>query len=454
MSNLKYKIEALLFSSGRRMPLEEMEKLTKAAPEDIRESIRSLKEEYAQRNSSIHLIDEGNAWKLSVKDEHIDAISQIVTKSELPKTLMETLAVIAFKYPMKQSDLIRIRTNKAYGHLLELERLGYIARQKFSRTKLIRLTPKFFEYFDLPPEKLKEKFKDFEGIAQAITEKDQETKKVAAKQAGQGKSHEIDVLDKQGKPVPLEVYEETKQEQEFQDAKEVLPIKENLGALEVVEVEERVEPESTDAADEGIPLTEEMGEGIVEEVKELFEGGHSGETPKTTEEVDTEIDKRVDELLKPMKVSEEDVDPEDNIISEESAGPEEDASSEQNIVSGEEISSKSGNTKGEERPEEEGQSNEEELSQEEGQPKEAAESDEGDSELENAGKYQDKENPSEKDEVSERDSMRASAEDLTGQDEKSPMELKRPKKIEDLEDYEDEKIRHTEPKKGQKGLLE
>ena len=39
MSNLKYKLEALLFSSARSMTIEELSNLTKASPEEIREKI-------------------------------------------------------------------------------------------------------------------------------------------------------------------------------------------------------------------------------------------------------------------------------------------------------------------------------------------------------------------------------------------------------------------------------
>ena len=178
MSDLKYKLEALLFSSARSMKIEELSNLTKASSEEIREKLEEIKKDYEQRDSSITLIDEGHSFKLNVKSEHMPVIQQIVTETELSKTLMETLAIIAFKYPIKQSDLIKLRTNKAYDHLRELEEMGYIIRQKYSRTKLIKLTPKFFEYFDLPAEKLKEKFADFGGIAKAIKEKEGEVKQM------------------------------------------------------------------------------------------------------------------------------------------------------------------------------------------------------------------------------------------------------------------------------------
>ena len=204
MSNLKYKLEALLFSSAREMKIDELANLTKSTPEEVREKLKEIKEDYEKRDSSITLIDYGDSFKLNIKSEHAPVISQIVTETELSKTLMETLAVIAFKYPIKQSDLIKIRTNKAYDHLASLEEMEYITRQKYGRTKLIKLAPKFFEYFDLPEDKLKQKFEGFEGIAKAIKEKEQEIKKTKeemkkkAQEAGKKEKkegQEIDLID-------------------------------------------------------------------------------------------------------------------------------------------------------------------------------------------------------------------------------------------------------------------
>jgi len=303
MSNLKYKLEALLFSSARSMKIEELSNLTKASPEEIREKLNEIKKEYEERDSSITLIDEGASFKLNVKSEHASVIQQIVTETELSKTLMETLAVIAFKYPMKQSDLIKIRTNKSYDHLRELEEMGYITRQKYGRTKLIKLTPKFFEYFDLPPERLKEKFQDFAGIAQAIKEKEEEIKgikaemKRKAKEAGkEGKKEaEIDLVDKEGHKQKLETYE--KAETEPEEGEKVQPYSEKLGNLEVTDVPLK-EQESEEELEEQEPISEEPEVG--DEIKDMIEPGEESEgTSNTSKEVEIEVDKKVEELLHP-----------------------------------------------------------------------------------------------------------------------------------------------------------
>jgi segregation and condensation protein B len=102
--------------------------------------LQELKERYEKNTeSAITLINDGILWKLTTRDEHHSVVRKIVSDTELTKSQMETLAVIAFRYPIKQADLIRIRTNKAYDHLFELERTGFVTRQKYGRSKLLEI---------------------------------------------------------------------------------------------------------------------------------------------------------------------------------------------------------------------------------------------------------------------------------------------------------------------------
>ena len=339
MSNLKYKLEALLFSSARSMKIDELCALTKADASEVREKLKELKEEYEKRDSSITLIDEGNSFKLNVKSEHLPVIQQIVTETELSKTLMETLAVIAFKYPIKQSELIKLRTNKAYDHLTQLEEMDYITRQKFGRTKLIKLTPKFFEYFDLPQDKLKEKFESFEGIAKAIKEKEDEVKKTneeIRKQAVEaGKKKEVDLIDDKGRKKKLEEFDEPEEEKAKEESEEIKPVTEKMGNLEVVDVEEREEaeepeeewedseePEQSNEIEEPSPIkmTEKMGKGVLENIKQMVKPEEPVKTyssqaeqitdefsqsKKSSQEIEDEIDSKVEELLHPRPLKKE-----------------------------------------------------------------------------------------------------------------------------------------------------
>ncbi|MFH1850660.1 MAG: SMC-Scp complex subunit ScpB [archaeon] len=154
MSDLKNKAEAILFSVGKKIDIEEIRKLCRARDiMEIRNALKDLQKDYEVRDSALMIVDEGTSWKLIVRESYLPLVKRIVTDTELPKTVIETLAVVAWKQPILQSEVIRIRTNKAYDHLDELEEMGFLTRQKKGRTKLIKLTDKFFKYFELADER-------------------------------------------------------------------------------------------------------------------------------------------------------------------------------------------------------------------------------------------------------------------------------------------------------------
>jgi len=103
-------------------------------------------------------------------------VSNLISETELDKSTMETLAVIAWKYPILQSDVIKIRHNKAYDHMRQLKELGFVSKERCGRTFKIHLTEKFFNYFDLPTQDAKAAFNKVipEDIQKEILDKEQE----------------------------------------------------------------------------------------------------------------------------------------------------------------------------------------------------------------------------------------------------------------------------------------
>ena len=220
MSDLKNRLESILFASGKALNVEELSRLTRERDlEVVRKALFELQQELEEKKGSVMLVNDEDEWKLNVREKYLPFIRKIVTKTELPKTIVETLAIVAFKSPVLQSKVIHIRTNKAYKHLDFLEEKGYITREKKGRTKLIKLTQKFFEYFDVPPDKLKEKFKGFEELDTAI-EKMEEPK-------------EVDLLDDEGHKVKLKEYDtESEVEPYTETPSPVEEYSEKVGELE------------------------------------------------------------------------------------------------------------------------------------------------------------------------------------------------------------------------------
>ncbi len=164
-SELVKEIEALLFSSGRAMEIAELSELVSRSKKAVLDALNELSEEYNNRNTALVLVSEGECWKLTVKEAYIALVRRIVTETELPKAVLETLAVIAARAPVLQSDIIKIRNNKAYEHIAELADMGFIVKEKFGRSYKLKLSQKFFDYFDISNiNQLRQKFSNYQKI--------------------------------------------------------------------------------------------------------------------------------------------------------------------------------------------------------------------------------------------------------------------------------------------------
>ena len=158
MDEREKKVEAVLFAVGKEITSERVASLCSLAMEDVDSIVQQLASSYDQRDHSLRIIRKENGWKLTVRDEFVPLVSSLVTSTELDRPLQETLAVIAWKYPIVQSDVIKLRGSGAYEHMRQLEEQGFVIKEKFGRTFKVKLTAKFFEYFDLPSAEAKEAF--------------------------------------------------------------------------------------------------------------------------------------------------------------------------------------------------------------------------------------------------------------------------------------------------------
>ena len=147
---LKKRVEAVLFAVGDKIIIDEVRRLIRA-PENglVETALKELSEEYAARDAPLKILNEGPFWKITVREKYLDIVRRIVPKTELSKTMIETLSLIAWKNPAKQSEIVEMRTNKAYQHINELIEAGFVTRVKKGRTFLLKLTEKFFDYFDI-----------------------------------------------------------------------------------------------------------------------------------------------------------------------------------------------------------------------------------------------------------------------------------------------------------------
>lgn len=143
------KIEAVLFISGRFLSVQEMISYSDLNPIIIREVLEKLQEKYNE-DSAIEIIEKNGLWKMDVRKGYENMINKLATgSSEFSKSEQETLAIIAYKQPIKQSVLIKIRSNKAYEHIKKFSELGLIKRKRLGHTWELSLSDDFYDYFNV-----------------------------------------------------------------------------------------------------------------------------------------------------------------------------------------------------------------------------------------------------------------------------------------------------------------
>jgi segregation and condensation protein B len=143
-------IEAIFFISGRFISMPELVSLSNLNPLLIEEIINKLKEKYSKDNSSIEIVEKNGLWKMDVKKDYNYLINKIATgDSEFSNAEKETLAIIAYKQPIKQSVIIKIRGNKAYDHIKKFSNLKLIKSKKLGHTSELSLSNDFYDYFNI-----------------------------------------------------------------------------------------------------------------------------------------------------------------------------------------------------------------------------------------------------------------------------------------------------------------
>jgi segregation and condensation protein B len=149
------KVEASLFIAGRFLNLQELIMLTDINPIMLKEILNRLEKKYS--HGVLRLINRSNSWKMDVAEKYHYLINKLATGSaEFTKAEQETLAIIAYKQPIKQSVIIKIRGNKSYDHIKKFRQLGLVTAKRVGHTLDLSLSEEFYEYFNVHKKESKE----------------------------------------------------------------------------------------------------------------------------------------------------------------------------------------------------------------------------------------------------------------------------------------------------------
>ncbi len=155
MNNLTNIIEGIAFASGEAVPVKYIVEKLGCSVKEVNAAISKLKEKYTD-DSGVHLLTFNGKIQLATNPAYKQEISDVLAKikeKELTKTILECVALIAYKQPVTKSDLEELRgvnCDYAVHTLLELSMIEPCGRKDtIGKPILYATTDNFLKRFGL-----------------------------------------------------------------------------------------------------------------------------------------------------------------------------------------------------------------------------------------------------------------------------------------------------------------
>ena len=158
MFRLSSQIEAILYLKGKALDLAFIAECAGCDRDAAETAMMELMDDYAHRDSALEVVETPNGYTLQLRASFQALIDKMIP-AEIGTGALRTLAAIAIKGSISQTDLVELRGSGAYQHVQELVEVGFVRkrRQTGSRSSLLQVTDKFhrtYELNDLPIQQL------------------------------------------------------------------------------------------------------------------------------------------------------------------------------------------------------------------------------------------------------------------------------------------------------------
>ncbi len=150
MSRLTSKIEAILYLKGQPLSIADIARYAGCDRNEAEEGLIELMTDYAHRESALEVVETPQGYGLQLREVFQDMVETLIPL-DLSVAQLRTLAAIALKGPLAQTELVNLRGSGAYQHVQELVKLGFVRkrRQSDGRSYWLQIAKKFHQYFHL-----------------------------------------------------------------------------------------------------------------------------------------------------------------------------------------------------------------------------------------------------------------------------------------------------------------
>jgi segregation and condensation protein B len=148
--SLAAKIEAILYLKSKPLTLTAIADYAQCDRRAVEEAVMQLMDDYAHRNSALEILETSEGYSLQLRSTFQPLVQQLIPL-DIGLGALRTLAAIALKGDMSQTELVELRGSGAYQHVHDLVDQGFVRkrRQKEGRSFQLQVTEKFYQYFQV-----------------------------------------------------------------------------------------------------------------------------------------------------------------------------------------------------------------------------------------------------------------------------------------------------------------
>ena len=153
--SLPARLEAILYLKGRPLSLGELASIAGLDRDSVELGLITLMADYAHRDTALEIRQEGQRYGLQLREDLGELVKNLLPV-DLSTAALRTLATVALKKRILQSELVDLRGSGAYDHLKELLAQNFIERRRQSegRSYWITLSEKFHRTFAVKAEEI------------------------------------------------------------------------------------------------------------------------------------------------------------------------------------------------------------------------------------------------------------------------------------------------------------
>ena len=151
--SLPARIEAILYLKGKPVSRAEIADLAKETETSVEQALIALMASYAQRDTALDILETKGLYSLQLRPG-LGELVQNLLPVDLSVATLRTLATIALKKRILQSELVDLRGSGAYDHIKELLAQNFIDRKRQieGRSYWLTLSEKFHRTFSVLPD--------------------------------------------------------------------------------------------------------------------------------------------------------------------------------------------------------------------------------------------------------------------------------------------------------------